>query len=196
MGVDEQKKRDEQTRLRSLGALAHMLPVLALIYAAGAILFLVAPPFVPNTPHVIICGVASALVLLTWAGMRTDDPRFDTPVSVTTISVAAGLGLTMFAVSGNLGNTTTLAISIVTAGALLYRFSLFAVMVVIVFVGWTPLAWNHPAGDVSLGLFHLWAATVVGALVLWSRRELMFKLYTEAEEAVSVRQLATEQLTT
>ena len=193
MGVDEQKRRDEQTRLRSLGALSHMLPVLSLIYAAGAILFLVAPPFVPNTPHVIICGVGSTLVLLTWATLRADDPRFDTPISLMTISIAAGLGLTMFAVSGELSNTTTLAISIVAAGALLYRFSTFAVMVGIVFVGWIPLAWGHPAGAVSLAFFHLWAATVVGALVLWSRRELMFKLYSEAEEAVSVRHLATEQ---
>ena len=87
MGVDEQKRRDEQTRLRSLGALSHMLPVLSLIYAAGAILFLVAPPFVPNTPHVIICGVGSTLVLLTWAGLRADDPRFDTPISLMTISI-------------------------------------------------------------------------------------------------------------
>ena len=193
MGVDEKKRRDEQTRLRSLGALSHMLPVLAFIYAAAAVLFLIVPPFVPNTPHVIICGVASVLVLITWAGMRADDPRFDTPVSVTTISIAAGLGLTMFAFSGSLSNTTTLAISIVAAGALLYRFSMFAVMVGLVFVGWIPLAWGFPTGDVSLAFFHLWAATVVGALVLWSRRELMFKLYAEAEEAVSVRQLATDQ---
>jgi len=170
-----------------------MLPVLSLIYAAAAVLFLVAPPFIPNTPHVITCGVASALVLLTWAGMRADDPRFDTPISLTTISIAAGVGLTMFAFSGAMSNTTTLAISVVAAGALLYRFSMFVVMVALVFVGWIPLAWGYPDGVVSLGFFHLWAATVVGALVLWSRRELMFKLYAEAEEAVSVRQLATEQ---
>jgi signal transduction histidine kinase/CheY-like chemotaxis protein/HPt (histidine-containing phosphotransfer) domain-containing protein len=170
-----------------------MLPVLSLIYAAAAILFLIVPPFQPNSPHVLVLGIASALVLLTWAVMRVDDPRFDTPISVTTISIAAGVGLTMFAVSGALSNTTTLAISIVAAGALLYRFSTYAFMVVLVFIGWIPLAWGHPTGAVSLAAFHLWAATVVGALVLWSRRELMFKLHDEAEEAVSVRQLATEQ---
>ena len=43
-------ERDEQTRLRSLGALSHMLPVLSFIYAAAAVLFLVSPPFMPNTP--------------------------------------------------------------------------------------------------------------------------------------------------
>jgi signal transduction histidine kinase/CheY-like chemotaxis protein len=170
-----------------------MLPVLSLIYAAAAILFLVVPPFEPNTPHVFVLGIASALVLLTWAVMRVDDPRFDTPISVTTISIAAGVGLTMFAVSDALSNTTTLAISVVAAGALLYRFSTYAFMVVLVFIGWIPLAWGHPIGAVSLAAFHLWAATVVGALVLWSRRELMFKLHDEAEEAVAVRQLATEQ---
>ncbi len=197
MGMDEQldqkRKRDEQTRLRSLGALSHMLPVLSVIYAAAALMFLVAPPFTPNAPHVLICGIASALVLLTWSSMREDDPRFDTPISIATISIAAGLGLTMFAVSGALSNTTTLAISIVAAGALLYRFSMYAVMIGIVFVGWIPLAWGHPQADVSLALFHLWAATIVGGLVLWSRRELMLTLHTEAEEAVAMRQLATEQ---
>ncbi|MDH4282655.1 MAG: hypothetical protein OEV36_08395, partial [Myxococcales bacterium] len=104
-----ERERDRQTRLRSLGALSHMLPVLAFIYAAAAIVFLVSPPFVPNTPHVLICGISSALVLLLWAVMRTDDPRFDTPISVATIAVAAGMGLTMYAVSGEISNTTTLA---------------------------------------------------------------------------------------
>jgi hypothetical protein len=88
------RERDEQTRLRSLGALSHMLPVLSLIYAAAAVLFLVSPPFTPNTPHVFICAISSALVLLVWAGMRVDDPRFDTPISIATIAIAAGMGLT------------------------------------------------------------------------------------------------------
>ncbi|MFA9470408.1 MAG: sensor histidine kinase, partial [Deltaproteobacteria bacterium] len=188
-----ERERDEQTRLRSLGALSHMLPVLSFIYAAGAVLFLISPPFIPNTPHVFICAVSSALVLLVWAGMRVDDPRFDTPISVATISVAAGMGLTMYAVSGAIGNTTTLAIAIVAAGALLYRFSMFAVMVGVVFVGWFQLADGEARGPYSLGLFHLWAATVVGALVLWSRRQLMFRLHEEAQEADAMRRLATEQ---
>ncbi|MDH3818520.1 MAG: ATP-binding protein [Myxococcales bacterium] len=188
-----ERERDEQTRLRSLGALSHMLPVLSFIYAAAAVLFLVSPPFIPNTPHVFICAVSSALVLLVWAGMRVDDPRFDTPISVATISVAAGMGLTMYAVSGAIGNTTTLAIAIVAAGALLYRFSMFAVMVGVVFVGWFQLADGEAIGPYSLGLFHLWAATVVGALVLWSRRQLMFRLHEEAQEADAMRRLATEQ---
>ncbi len=187
------RRRDEQTRLRSLGALAHMLPLLAFIYAAAAVLFIIAPPFIPNAPHVLICALASSAVLIVWAGMRTDDPRYDTPISVATISIAAGLGLTMFAVSGSISNTTTLAISIVAAGALIYRLSTFAVMVSVVFVGWVPLAWGHAPGEVSLGMFHLWAATMVGALVLWSRRELMFRLYDEAEEADAMRSVATAQ---
>jgi signal transduction histidine kinase/CheY-like chemotaxis protein/HPt (histidine-containing phosphotransfer) domain-containing protein len=190
------RERDEQTRLRSLGALSHMLPVLALIYAAAAVLCLVSPPFMPNTPHVFICAIASALVLLVWAGMRVDDPRFDTPISVATISVAAGMGLAMFAVSGALSNTTTLAIAIVAAGALLYRFSMFAVMVGVVFIGWFQLAHGEARGEYSLGLFHLWAATVVGGLVLWSRRQLMFGLHEEAKGADSMRRLATEQART
>jgi signal transduction histidine kinase len=190
------RERDEQTRLRSLGALSHMLPVLAFIYAAAAVLFLVSPPFSPNTPHVFICAVSSALVLLVWAGMRVDDPRFDTPISTATISVAAGMGLTMFAVSGSLSNTTTLAIAIVAAGALLYRFSMFAVMVGVVFIGWLQLAHGEARGPYSLGMFHLWAATVVGALILWSRRQLMFGLHEEAQEADAMRRLATEQAIT
>ena len=82
---EHRRKRDEQTRLRSLGALSHMLPVLALIYAMAAALFLIAPPFQPNEPHIVICGLASAFSVLVWAGMRVDDPRFDTPVSVATV---------------------------------------------------------------------------------------------------------------
>jgi two-component system sensor histidine kinase/response regulator len=191
-----ERERDEQTRLRSLRALSHMLPVLSLIYAAGAVLFLVLPPFTPNTPHVFICAISSALVLLVWAGMRVDDARFDTPVSIATILVAAGMGLTMYAVSGDIGNTTTLAISIVTAGALLYRFSMFAMMVAVVFIGWLPLAHGAATGPYSLGLFHLWAATLVGGLVLWSRRQLMFGLHEEAQEADAMRRLATEQART
>jgi signal transduction histidine kinase/CheY-like chemotaxis protein/HPt (histidine-containing phosphotransfer) domain-containing protein len=190
------RERDEQTRLRSLGALSHMLPVLSLIYAAAAVLFLVSPPFTPNTPHVFICAISSALVLLVWAGMRVDDPRFDTPISIATIAIAAGMGLTMFAVSGALSNTTTLAIAIVAAGALLYRFSMFAVMVCVVFVGWLQLAHGEARGGYSLGLFHLWAATVVGGLVLWSRRQLMFGLHEEAKEADAMRDLATNQART
>ena len=193
---EQKRKRDEQTRLRSLGALSHMLPVLAVIYAAAAVLFLVSPPFIPAEPHVLICSLASAVIALIWAAMRVDDPRYDTPISVMTISVAAGLGLAMFAASGEISNTTTLAISIVAAGALLYRFSMFAVMVGVVFVGWIPLAYGFPKGEVSLGAFHLAAATVVGGLVLWSRRELVFTLYEEAEEADTMRQLATGQART
>jgi signal transduction histidine kinase/DNA-binding response OmpR family regulator len=45
-------------------------------------------------------------------------------------------------------------------------------------------------------MFHLWAATLVGALVLWSRRELMFRLQDEAQDADSMRRLATEQALT
>ena len=173
-----------------------MLPVLAFIYAMAAVLFLVSPPFIPYQPHVLICGTASALCLLTWASMQTDDPRFDTPVSLITISIAAGMGLTMFAVSGAISNTTTLAIATVAAGALLYRFAMFGMMVAVVFIGWIPLAWGHTQSEVSLGMFHLWAATVVGGLVLWSRQHLMFKLYEEAEEAQSMRRLATAQART
>jgi two-component system sensor histidine kinase/response regulator len=188
-----ERERDEQTRLRSLGALSHMLPVMSFIYAAAAVLFLIAPPFTPNTPHVFICATASAFGILVWAGMRVDDPRFDTPISVATISIAAGMGLTMFAVSGAISNTTTLAISIVAAGALLYRLSMFAVMVGVVFLGWTQLAYGYASGAYILGMFHLWAATVVGALVLWSRRQLMFGLHEEAQAADAMRRLATEQ---
>lgn len=188
-----ERERDAQTRLRSLGALSHMLPVLAFIYAAAAALFLVAPPFTPNHPHVLICALSSAFVLAVWAGMRVDDPRFDTPISVATIAVAAGMGLTMFAVSGAISNTTTLAIAIVAAGALLFRFATYAVMVCVVFGGWIPLAYGYDNGAVSLGIFHLWAATVVGGLVLWSRRQLMFGLHDEAHEAEAMRALATEQ---
>jgi signal transduction histidine kinase/CheY-like chemotaxis protein/HPt (histidine-containing phosphotransfer) domain-containing protein len=191
-----ERARDEQTRLRSLGALSHMLPVLAVIYAAAAVLCLLSPPFMPNAPHVLICALSSALVLLVWAGMRTDDPRFDTPISVATISVAAGMGLTMFAVSGSISNTTTLAIAVVAAGALLYRFSMYAVMLGVVFIGWIPLAYGETRGEFSLGLFHLWAATVVGGLVLWSRRQLMLGLHEEAEEAEAMRRLATAQART
>jgi signal transduction histidine kinase/CheY-like chemotaxis protein/HPt (histidine-containing phosphotransfer) domain-containing protein len=190
---ERERRRDEQTRLRSLGALAHMLPVLSVIYAAAALLFLITPPFLPSAPHVLICALSSALVLLIWAGMRTEDPRFDTPISLATISIAAGMGLTMFAVSGAISNTTTLAIAVVAAGALLYRFSMYAVMVGVVFVGWVPLAWGSARGELSLGLFHLWAATVVGGLVLWSRRQLMLTLHDEAEEAELMRRLATDQ---
>ncbi|MGB5696875.1 MAG: ATP-binding protein [Polyangiales bacterium] len=188
-----ERERDRQTRLRSLGALSHMLPVLAFIYAAAAIVFLVSPPFIPNAPHVLICGISSALVLLLWAVMRTDDPRFDTPISVATIAVAAGMGLTMYAVSGEISNTTTLAIAIVAAGALLYRFSMFAVMAGVVFAGWIPLAHAESREEITLGLFHLWAATVVGGLVLWSRRKLVFRLHEEAQEAKGMRRLATRQ---
>jgi signal transduction histidine kinase/DNA-binding response OmpR family regulator len=191
-----ERERDEQTRLRSLGALSHMLPVLSFIYAAGAVLCLVSPPFTPNTPHVFICAISSALVLLVWAGMRVDDPRFDTPVSIATISIAAGVGLSMYAFSGEISNTTTLAISIVAAGALLYRFSMFAAMVGVVFIGWLPLAHGAATGPYSLGLFHLWASALVGALVLWSRRQLMFGLNEEAQEAQAMRRLATEQTRT
>ena len=193
---EHKRKRDEQTRLRSLGALSHMLPVLSVVYAAAAVMFLVAPPFMPNEPHVLICGVASALVLLVWAGMRADDPRFDTPISLATIAIAAGLGLTMFAVSGAISNTGTLSISIVTAGALLYRTPMYAAMVGLVFIGWLPLAWDYGGGEFNLGLFHLWASTIVGGLVMWSRRQLMFTLYEEAEEADSMRELATAQART
>jgi len=191
-----ERERDEQTRLRSLGALSHMLPLLSFIYAAAAVLFLVSPPFMPNTPHVFICAMSSALVLLVWAGMRVDDPRFDTPISVATISIAAGMGLTMFAVSGAISNTTTLAIAIVAAGALLYRLSMFAVMVGVVFIGWVQLASGYASGPYVLGIFHLWAATVVGALVLWSRRQLMFRLHEEAQQANAMRRLATAQAST
>ncbi len=190
------RERDEQTRLRSLGALSHMLPVLSFIYAAATVLFLVSPPFTPHAPHVLICAVSSALVLLVWAGMRVDDPRFDTPISVATISIAAGMGLTMFAVSGAISNTTTLAICIVAAGALLYRFSMFAVMVTVVFIGWLQLAHGSARAVYSLGMFHLWAATLVGALVLWSRRQLMFTLHEEARQADAMSQPATEQART
>ncbi len=190
---ERQRRRDEQTRLRSLGALSHMLPVLSIIYAAAAVLFLVTPPFTPNEPHVLICALSSALVLLVWAGMCVDDPRFDTPISVATISIAAGMGLTMFAVSGSISNTTTLAIALVAAGALLYRFSMYAVMICVVFMGWIPLAWGSAPGAFSLGLFHLWAATVIGGLVLWSRRQLMLTLHEEAEEADTMRGLANDQ---
>ena len=193
---EHRRKRDEQTRLRSLGALSHMLPVLALIYAMAAVLFLIAPPFQPNEPHIVICGLASAFSVLVWAGMRVDDPRFDTPVSVATIAIAAGLGLTMFAVSGAISNTGTLAISVVAAGALLYRTSMYALMVAVVFIGWIPLAWGYAPGAFSLGMFHLWAATVVGGLVMWSRRQLMFTLHEEAEEADAMRRLATAQART
>ncbi len=194
--AQQERERDEQTRLRSLGALAHMLPVLAFIYAAAAVLFLLSPPFTPNTPHVFICAISSASVLLVWAGMRVDDPRFDTPISMATIAVAAGMGLTMYAVSGAISNTTTLAIAIVAAGALLYRFSMFAVMVGVVFIGWLQLAHGETRAEYSLGMFHLWAATVVGGLVLWSRRQLMFGLHEEAKEADAMRRLATEQART
>jgi len=194
--AQHERERDEQTRLRSLGALSHMLPVLSFIYAAAAVLFLLSPPFTPNTPHVFICAISSALVLLVWAGMRVDDPRFDTPISMATIAVAAGMGLTMYAVSGAISNTTTLAIAIVAAGALLYRFSMFAVMVAVVFIGWLQLAHGEVRSEYSLGMFHLWAATVVGGLVLWSRRQLMFGLHEEAKEADAMRRLATEQART
>jgi signal transduction histidine kinase/DNA-binding response OmpR family regulator len=69
-------------------------------------------------------------------------------------------------------------------------------MVCVVFVGWLQLAHGEARGGYSLGLFHLWAATVVGGLVLWSRRQLMFGLHEEAKEADAMRDLATNQART
>ncbi|MGB5811033.1 MAG: response regulator, partial [Polyangiales bacterium] len=184
---------EDRVRLRSLRALSHMLPVLAGIYAAAALLFLVAPPMTPAAPHVFFCSLASGLIFIGWAVMRVDDPRFDTPISLYTISVAAGLGLAMFAVSGNVANTTTLAISVVATGALLYRFQTYLAMVAIVAVGWPLIARDVPHDAYVLAAFHLWASAVVGGLVLWSRRQLMVQLLEEAHEAEAMRQLATAQ---
>ncbi len=192
-----QRQLAEQTRLRSLRALSHMLPVLAFIYAAATALFLIKPPFIPAEPHILICSVASALTCLVWAIIRVDDPRFDTPITLYTIAIAAGMGLAMFAETGQMSNTTTLVIATVAAGALLYRFSMYLVMVALVFIGWPPIAYGIiPTSDFIMGSFHLWAAAVVGALVLWSRRRLVWSLADETEEANAIRLLATEQAQT
>jgi signal transduction histidine kinase/CheY-like chemotaxis protein/HPt (histidine-containing phosphotransfer) domain-containing protein len=63
----------------------------------------------------------------------------------------------------------------------------------VVFAGWLLLSHGSASEPYSMGLFHLWASTVVGGLVLWSRRELVFRLCEEAQEADSMRRLATEQ---
>ena len=185
--------RDEQMRLRSLAALHHMLPVLAFIYAAGAALFLLAPPFVPNAPHVLICATSAALTLLLWTGLRIDDPHFDTPASVATICIAAGMALAMLAISESLANTTTLAIAIMTTAAVTYRFAIYAFMTAIVFAGWLPLAYRIGSPEIGMGFLQLVAASTVGGLFLWSRRQLMFGLYDQAEEAEAMRLFATEQ---
>ena len=185
--------RDEQMRLRSLAALHHMLPVLAFIYAAGAALCLLAPPFLPNAPHVLICATSAALALLLWTGLRIDDPQFDTPASVATICIAAGMGLAMLAVSDSLANTTTLAIVIMATAAVTYRFAIYAFMTAVVFAGWLPLAYRIGSPEIGMGFLQLVAASTVGGLFLWSRRQLMFGLYHQAEEAEAMRHFATEQ---
>jgi len=194
--AQREQMRYEQMRLSSLGALYHVLPFLAFIYAAAAVLFLLAPPFTPNTPHVLICATSAALVLLVWTSLRFDDSRFDTPVSVAIISIAAGMGLSMFAVSGSLGNTTTLVIVIMATAAVTYRLSIFAVMLAIVFVGWVPLAYRVESSEVSMSAFQLLAAASMGGFFLWSRRRLLVRLHDQAEESDAVRLLATEQART
>ncbi|MFW2389295.1 MAG: ATP-binding protein, partial [Polyangiales bacterium] len=190
------RTRYEQTRVRSLVALHHMLPVLAFIFAAAAVLFLLAPPFTPNAPHVLICAVSAALVLMLWTAMRTDDPSYDTPVSVATICIAAAMGLSMFAVSGSLSNTASLIIAIMATAAVTYRFAIYAVMLVVAFGGWLPIAYQLDSPEVTMSFFHLIAASIVGGLFLWSRRLLMFGLLDEAEQADAIRQLASEQAET
>jgi len=190
------RTRYEQTRLRSLMALHHMLPVLAFIFAAAAVLFLLAPPFTPNAPHVLICAVSATLVLMIWTAMRTDDPRYDTPISVATICVSAAMGLSMFAVSGSLSNTASLVIAIMATAAVTYRFAIYAVMLVVAFAGWLPIAYQVDSPEVTMSFFHLIAASIVGGLFLWSRRLLMFGLLDEAEQADAIRQLASEQAET
>lgn len=191
--VLRRRRLEDQVRLRSLRALSHMLPVLAGIYAAAAILFLVSPPMTPATPHIVLCTLASALICVVWGVIRIDDPRYDTPISLYAIAVAAGLGLAMLAISGDMSNTTTLAISIVAAGALLYRFQTYIAMVAIVAIGWPIVARGAPTSEYVMGAFHLWASTVVGGLVLWSRRSLVFSVLEEADEARAMRALATKQ---
>lgn len=190
------RMRDEQMRLRSLAALQHMLPVLAFIYAVGAVLFLLAPPFTPNAPHVLICATSAALVLLVWTAMRRDDPRHDTPASIATICITCGMGLAMFAVSGSISNTATLTIAIMATAAVTYRFSIYAVMIVVVFVAWPPLALRAQSPELAMSLLHLVAASAVGGLFLWSRRLLMFRLHDEAEQAEAMRRLANKQART
>ena len=185
--------RDEQMRLRSLATLHHMLPVLAFIYAAGAVLFLLAPPFLPNAPHVLICATAAALALLVWTSIRIEDPGFDTPASVATICIAAGMALAMLAVSGSLSNTTSLAIAIMATAAVTYRFPIYAFMIVVAFAGWLPLAFQVESREVGMAFLQLVAASTVGGLFLWSRRQLMFGLYDQADQAEATRQFATEQ---
>ena len=185
--------RDEQMRLRSLATLHHMLPVLAFIYAAGAVLCLLAPPFLPNAPHVLICATAAALALLVWTSIRIEDPGFDTPASVATICIAAGMALAMLAVSGSLSNTTSLAIAIMATAAVTYRFPIYAFMIVVAFAGWLPLAFQVESREVGMAFLQLVAASTVGGLFLWSRRQLMFGLYDQADQAEATRQFATEQ---
>ena len=195
-GARRAAERHEQMRLRSLVALHHVLPVIAFIFAAAAVLFLLAPPFTPNAPHVLICAVSATLVLVVWTIMRTDDPDYDTPISVATICITAGMGLAMLAVSGSLSNTATLIIVIMATAAVTYRFSIYAVMIVLVFAGWLPLAYRIDNPEISMSFFHLAAASVIGGLFLWSRRLLMFSLHDQAEKAEAMRHLAAEQAKT
>ena len=184
---------EEQTRLRALRAFSHLLPVLAFIYAAAAGVFFLVPPFFPSMQYVQICSIAAAVTLVLWGVTPVDDSRFEAPVTLCTIVVALGVGLSMLAVSGSLANTTTLAISLVAAGAHLYRFSMYVAMIATVFIGWVPLARGAPFPEYVLAAFFLWSAAVVGWLLLWSRRRLMITLLEEADEALAMRRLATEQ---
>ena len=182
-----------EMRLRALRALSTLLPMMALLYTATGVLFLVTPPFEPASECVAISSVSAAFSLILWGTIRPDDPRLDTPVALCTIAIASGMALSTLAVSGQLINTTTLTMGLVAGGAFLYRFSLYAVLVVVTFAGWFPLAHGHSDPEFALWLFYLIAASLLGGLTLWFRQKLITRLHLHAQEAEAMGRLATEQ---
>ena len=71
-----------EMRLRSLRAISSVLPVLALIYAATIVQFLIAPPYVPAQPYIMVAGVFATLTLILWGAVNPDEPRLDTAVTL------------------------------------------------------------------------------------------------------------------
>ncbi len=192
--ADHHPKLPVEMRLRSLRAISNLLPLLAFIYGAVTVQFLVAPPFEPAKPLAWVLGSAAALSLILWAINHPDDPAYDTPITLGTTVIVVGLPVSMLALSGQLITTVPLILALLTAGAILYRVELYVLMAGASLLAWYPIASQLP--DTRLLLtwtIYLVTASLLGGFVLLSLRALIGHLHRSAQQAEAMRALATQQ---
>lgn len=153
-------------------------PWIAVVYAAIGLLYAAFPPLSPSWPFSLLGFIASSAFFSSWLLLPRLPAAMVHPMITLNALVAVGFALGFLGITGDAGQTATLLLTLLGAGALVLDVRSIVVVVLAGALGWIavlPFVFPAPETHWSIDLV---ATSVIAIIITVVRRRTFFELET------------------